>query len=1227
MSKRAIFLVMFAILLAASLARPGSRVARAGAGLDFGREVKVESAEGGYACRNEGGAAQAYPSLAALLAETERGAFVFMPGTRTAETLRIGGGRDYEFKGEIEHDGPGVFVSLDGDSNLSLNALALRCSGPALRVRAGTLRQKTGEIVSDISRRDDLRNAVVSAALIEGGFAQFSGRVETVCGGSANFGRALRITGDSARVEIDAPALIVGGTGAICETGRISALGADAEREPGLVVRGGTVAANRDQGHNSDSGFGIDVISSNSAVRIEGGRIEGKGGPAIRLRGEERSYLEYESGAVVGGAVLIGMTETAFRDGARTIAAPREDFDIEIDPERKTVAARLGANAVCEWAEGEESETLAYSELSEGIRTIAPRRKWRKIRFRVGAAAKETDWIGNEFEGYRALYAPLIPFGREIAGWELNGARAEKITEAGEYRASTEMRAPDEIEFEIGENEITAFGRIGGTRISAEDMLGEFAFEWRKTPGGETVGAERALRLAGARDNGTYELTIRVKANPAKKKTGRCEFNAAKRSYSAEELERIEGALGRIEGTYCGKRLGEYALPEHFAWVDPDFVPTCATEKCRARYNADPENMYDASAEVEIALKKAKYAQEFIDGLKAGIRIFGAYDGRTLDEGYGSRLPEHFAWKNGGETPVCAKTEYAATYNADPVNWETFETFVEVRLEKGVPAEPGIALRYIVGRVGRDEILRDLRALCREVVGEIPAEAGSVANETYRCAIRHNPDEANYVDLATEAEIAILEKFEYSDEEARYEYPAGDDALFVAHKTGRTLRDVDIGDRYAWADPSEAVREGRAGYRATYLARDPDHKPHPVVVYVVSTRRKSVAPSPSPEYYAEYAPSLRLRDVKPGRGYEWKDADAVPKMGRNGYAATYSEDADCAPADAVAYVTVKKRVICMPEAALCARETTYDGTEQAITIDLPEGAEATRLRTWGVAADGTPVAEREGNGATDAGTYTVAVEVRALDPERNEPDKNELKITLRIKKAKSEIPCDPVWRAAYDGKAKEPRIGRINAEQEATIEYPGGAPPTEVGTYAAIARAAESRNYEKTERRFEIRINRATREITPTPRDGEEGTFLSGSVSNAEIGVDSDFDVRLKLGAANGEGFRLDVVMPESARETGATYAIRVNLPKNLRGKTYAATDAATGAELAARTDGDDLVLEVTGACGVRLIETGEEKRKLGVWESLAIGLAAAAIAALCAIWLRARRRREKWGL
>lgn len=78
--------------------------------------------------------------------------------------------------------------------------------------------------------------------------------------------------------------------------------------------------------------------------------------------------------------------------------------------------------------------------------------------------------------------------------------------------------------------------------------------------------------------------------------------------------------------------------------------------------------------EKTIVIEKAKYTTA------PALSLSGTYDPNKTLGNYA--LSEGFTWVDAGETPVCTKTEYAAKYNMDTVNYEDFDTTVTLVLQK-----------------------------------------------------------------------------------------------------------------------------------------------------------------------------------------------------------------------------------------------------------------------------------------------------------------------------------------------------------------------------------------------------------------------------------------------------------------------------------------------------------------------------------------------------------------
>lgn len=86
------------------------------------------------------------------------------------------------------------------------------------------------------------------------------------------------------------------------------------------------------------------------------------------------------------------------------------------------------------------------------------------------------------------------------------------------------------------------------------------------------------------------------------------------------------------------------------------------------------DNYILTNNEKTIVINKARYTAA------PALSLSGTYAPNKTLGNYA--LAEGFAWADAGETPVCTKTEYAAKYNADPANYEDFETTVTLVLQK-----------------------------------------------------------------------------------------------------------------------------------------------------------------------------------------------------------------------------------------------------------------------------------------------------------------------------------------------------------------------------------------------------------------------------------------------------------------------------------------------------------------------------------------------------------------
>ena len=148
-------------------------------------------------------------------------------------------------------------------------------------------------------------------------------------------------------------------------------------------------------------------------------------------------------------------------------------------------------------------------------------------------------------------------------------------------------------------------------------------------------------------------------------------------TYSSAAHPAIDGGTYRADG-----RLSDFALNAGFFWADGDVRPTCGQTSYPAIYNADPNNYDNFSLAISLTLDKAEYANVTHPRLD-----LGRYTGATLEE-YGG-LNEGYVWIDGTVVPnvawsagVIVERNYAARYNADPVNYNDYNLNVSVYLDR-----------------------------------------------------------------------------------------------------------------------------------------------------------------------------------------------------------------------------------------------------------------------------------------------------------------------------------------------------------------------------------------------------------------------------------------------------------------------------------------------------------------------------------------------------------------
>ncbi len=134
-------------------------------------------------------------------------------------------------------------------------------------------------------------------------------------------------------------------------------------------------------------------------------------------------------------------------------------------------------------------------------------------------------------------------------------------------------------------------------------------------------------------------------------------------------------------GKYSGKQLGEFSLPTSYRWQDATTVPTVDVTEYPALYNADSDNYYDYALLVGLTLEKGDYADITYDYGDSTAVYGGKYSGQELSAVV---LERNFRWADDSTVMSVGTHEYPALYNADSVNYNDYPLNVKLELDKGV---------------------------------------------------------------------------------------------------------------------------------------------------------------------------------------------------------------------------------------------------------------------------------------------------------------------------------------------------------------------------------------------------------------------------------------------------------------------------------------------------------------------------------------------------------------
>lgn len=192
---------------------------------------------------------------------------------------------------------------------------------------------------------------------------------------------------------------------------------------------------------------------------------------------------------------------------------------------------------------------------------------------------------------------------KTLSGEEINIGAG---TDAGEYTISVSGLTGDNYKV------IPVPGKLTINKKTA-DVKWNVAKSYTYSPDGQTLPTAtydgKTANLIFTKDDGTvcefknagtYTVTIKEDKN----------YTLSGETTKTIVIEKVTytsvTAHEALSGIYDpNKTLGNYALSEGFAWVNPDEVPVCTKTVYEAKYNTDPANYEDYETTVTLVLQKA----------------------------------------------------------------------------------------------------------------------------------------------------------------------------------------------------------------------------------------------------------------------------------------------------------------------------------------------------------------------------------------------------------------------------------------------------------------------------------------------------------------------------------------------------------------------------------------------------------------------------------------------
>ncbi len=1053
-----------------------------------------------------------------------------------------------------------IFILESG--KLTLQGLVLKASTQAISVERGALLElKSGSISVSNAADSDSAVAIKGSAVIGQGIINYNQDAQS-------FGYALSVESESF-VTVENGAQITGNSGILVD---------------GTVVidnDSGIIKANRSLG--TSAGYALTLTSSGKG-QIKGGKFETYNKSAIFIAGNSNCTLKITGGEFIGG-IKIARAQSA---PSLTIfnktyqSSPHRDVDInansniiKVDETNLSdiVISTLPVDLIdgyrtigWQWEIDENIESsndliLTAQDFDENT-TIRPlESNLYTIKF------YDSQEFVDEINGieYNTNFDLSVKseqkLGYEFVGWSLTdgGDTLSTIIVDRDYTLYAGYNLQP-ASIENLDDIVCIYNKDTSYTLTASvmhyfDKEATYLYAWQKQVDErfEYIGENKAsLEVNNCLHSGVYrvEVTTRYQGVSAVSYSQPIVVEISKANY--EDI--THNILSSVYSSE--QRLSDFELEPFFTWQEPSEIPTCDITEYRAVYNADPDNYNDYELYITLILSKAKYSSVNAHKIFQGSNYI--YNPQNTLSNF--ELDNNYYWKDPSEVPVCNKTEYKAYYNADAINYEDKELYIQVFLLKAeYPQEKmQVAIERKFSQSQDNSLLYLQNNMPENYEGYffnkeqiemmniflIPSQSPFIFEN---CIYNLDPD--NYHDLIGVTIIVNVDKADYEN----IEY---NEILYGAYHKDQTLKDFELTQFFRWKDQDIVPTCYKTEYRAVYS--DPDkadfyHDYELDVKIILEKGNYEIDDVKMLSLSGTYNPKMTLRSYALEEFYTWKNADIVPTCDVKEYKAIYNGDTvNYNDFECDIIIELRKAQLDLSGITLPDKAVVYDGKEHYLEYlgTLPDGVEFVKYDN--------------NDGHITSGVYTISIILKQLDEINYRRINNNIKGVLTIQKAPSIIIADERQSFVYDGKVKSITAKVANSEQ--SLNYSIANSFRAIGEYTIILSTDEGINYLAAQKEVKVFIN-PIEKIIGSPKaktTAKQGPISFGTIRN-KSGIDSDLEVVMEYKNAKNYDFmpkKRQVALLEvnllldgkSYDYKGEEYKITALLPNKLKGKKITAS-------------------------------------------------------------------------